>query len=1837
MNENRRIRCNPTYAPRCLVFLFLLLLAIPARAQLNNSTISITPIKTPSLTPCSGADTFVVRIANITTTNISNLTFRDSMPPGISYVTGSVSGTNVSFGSTIASNVVTFAVSSLPASSFVDISFTARASCSVSTVSSTILNTYTGSWSSFFTSPVSTSTYGILFPSLSITPGSTATYSANCLTPFVRSFTICNGGFGAVDSVTFTDVESNSSLIIKGFSSGTQGGLGTNNARTVLKAADFATIGNMDGKLDQNECIVLYDTLMAVGSTSPIAGTYTANWGCNTAVCSNPSSNTFVLNTTINAASPQQPALTRTLVALGPPDTPGQIYNRPVRYMEIVKNNSPVTAVSAKVLLMTYGLKYINTDSVWASKNGGVPYHPSMFHYTGGSNWLSWSSGTPADYAASLTAFPNSSGWSNAELSLGDLVPGDSVVITFEVRTAGPVTRVNVTPFDHCFSESFCGACVRGMYGPAISGAIDARMTWQGCPTGTFSTCSEAFPQLVYNGLSATPLTEFNPKLSYGHFLANFSGFSFTDSTNLNGTRCAYYHNDTVRVLMTAGSMDLPFYTDKSKFCIKIYTNGGVHWDGNLARTVGRLSSWSSNPWYADHVVDSSAIDSTIRVYFSRSNCPVPNFTTNNAYNCYRNGQWRLAIGFVNTCPGPAQKRLYMTRIYTIDTTNGEPGIESGPTTFPASYTWNSNCASSCTDGVSILNYQHARTTLDEPDNNNDGVPDASGSLNMNIVNTNLITWSDTLRTSYKMVVHTTQPGGVPYMYIKSSINHADINTSTSTNNILKKTFPQVTLTRGNTVYTGVGTSTPVSSTNQYTVDLSLQGSGGVPIAGITAYQDGDTLEVIENLVYWTPRYGTDVTTFSFLHVPYTSLAANPAPAQQYKCDSAVCNFQTLDMTIGASSANVYQGVACGDSMVMQYSFTSQTAAAACGSNYFPGETRTIITPTYFKMAVPANGPWSVKKVYLYYQKKIHGTGSCTQLINNQPLPISLYTQVGDTMYFDLKQIGQFYGQQIDTNDTRSVFSLNFAMKYQPTTNDTGCVKDHAFPQTFFYNFTRYTTRRPMDSTTFRNRLGSTTSGSYGGNGGSVFLNWPGTNNNTIVLYAGSTQQVTTPQVIIPFTYGKAQNSSGNDFFALPGTPGIAIDSVKDDVTGNTIQPIGGDIYPVGYLAANSARNYKIYARVVQCNNSSLKIYADRLPCSGYPASWASYSCKSYANSATYNFVTFAGELQMSDSLFSTHKDICTYDTVQFKVVNSQTQTANGVKISFTLPASMSLVPGQALLKYGNGTFTSTTDPVFNAGTYTWTQPAGDTLAPINAAPSNLLYLWVVVNTNCGYVSGSQIYSSITGNVACGPITALFNTNPLPLQINGAPSLSYLTNVSASAAPITGCGATSGYDYRVSMHISGSATGASDSVKITLPQGYAFVSYNPLAPGSTHAPAGSPVATPLANGSTQLSWVIPGAIAGGDSIIFTFKYNETSAATNKCGTSPQSFVSTQITSGVFCASIGATCAVAISNGEDTVDLQSLKPDITNLTTVGQLGDANGSVIPGQQSYLHLEGTWTNDGTADVPVGTSIIMEPFVDLDNSGSITPGDYTLEPLTYNGGLEMNGNHMYNYTDSFSPAACPACGGKNVLVRFSNNPSLPLGSSQCFCDSVIVTPVIINTIPLDLLLGALKGTLHDCNQAMLKWNTYAESGTDLYFEMQASTDGSDYNTIGTVRAKGVSGSDYEHVVDMPSRKTYFRLIMHANGKKAYSKVLTIESDCWTKGTITAYPNPFGNAIYVKGAPKDSEIALMDITGRKLLNRSANGNETDVLDLQGLASGTYMLTVTDTNGEVTRIKLSKD
>lgn len=1612
-----------------------------AKGQLSSS-ISVSAITTPTMYTCSGKGTFVVRVSNITSSAISSVVLRDTMPTGISYVSGSVSGSGVTIGSPSSGRIVHFNIASIPASSFVDVTFEATAACNAPT-SGTIQNSYRAFWGGTLFSARTIVPLQILFPSLSITVTG-GTVNALCLTKFVRKITICNGGFAPVDSVTVSDAESNNSLTVVRMVPGTFRVSGLT-ARTVLKAADFATVGNGDGKLDQNECITVDDTLMVTGWTSPINGIIRADWGCGGTTCTNGTTNNVINVSTTISSSSTAPSLTRSLSIISRMrgDSAAQIYGNEVTYREVVRNNGTVVARNCSIWPAVYGLKYIFTDSLWASKNGGPRYRPTYTVNTGGGFWFRGSPDASSGGIFSPSTYTGKTSPNNVGVNLGDMLPGDSIVVTFLVKTAGPIFKVG-QPFHNNWWETFCGSYHRYLDGPSVAGAVDARLYWEGCPAGAYQNCVQRFPTRIYNGRNFVS-PEYDNTNGTGHFLARFRGMgtnNFIDSSL--GNKCSYFDKDTVKIMMQVDVLDLPFYTSRSKFFIRIKTNGGVKWDGNLSKVYGRLSSWTNAPWYANRVVDRSSIDSTIEVHFSINNCPVPNFTTRNAYNSYSGGVFRLGIQFVNLCPGPAVKRIYITRVYTIDTVGTDPAIETGYSVgnkfdFAPGWQWNSTCPGSCADGIQILNYAHNRITLDKPDNNGDGIPDASGSLNHAVLNKKLITWGDTLQIKTKMVVKTTVVGGVPYLYIRSTVNYSDLSSAVICNNFLKKAPPIIKITTASgVVYNATSSTDGVNTSNTFLLNLSLIGAGGFSIPGYTAYQNGDTVELTENIVYLTVHQGWGVTTWGLQHVPYTSTVANPTVAQRYRCDSVICNFQTLDYQL-AWTRNIYNFGQCTDSAGMQLEFHTYMAGSSCGWNPFTAEIRQAAVPELLKVSIPASSGWTVKNIYMYYQRSIQGTGQCAHQVNQRMLPTSTYYFIGDTLVLNARSLVNYFGYNIDDGNLRAVIYFNVVIK--KTTGITGCDIDHVNSTTPSFTVQlNYKPKRPMLPGTSCFNCNVTTN---------TYLNIPNGPINSAALTSNvAAVNVLKSTTVINYSFN-ATDGWGNKFLAIPPRTGIVVDSVKDAATNVKLATVAGsNIYRIG-ASWSGIKNYNIYVRITSCKDDTLFVYADRVPCSGYPTSYAAYTCKNLMSRAFTRFITTKGELQMVDSIYTSPKDICTKDTVEFKVVNSQTPTARDVKISFKLPPGMSLNAGETQLKRGTGAYVTVSDPILVTGEYIWTLPSTDTLAGVAFNPNNILRLRCGISTVCGYNVGTIITSQIAGKVACGEITSLFNSNPPTLAINGVPTLNYLSNVKGFADPISGLNNPAGYDYRVKMLLSGIApTGSNDSVSIVLTSKYKFVSYNPGAPGSYNAPVGAPVVQTLPNGDKRITWKLQSGISQTDSIKFTFKYNEINKE-NKCGASPAngSFITTTIGAVVTCALTGLPCNVGLVNGSDTVGLQSVKPSL-RVVVSNSFAYSCPTVPSCGHDYVHLNGTIVNNGSAPITTGTPTYLEVFYDIDNNGSITAADTELATYTTTAAIPISGSTAFTYADTMN-VHCPACVGKNLLVRFSEYPNGPSVQMQVLCDS--------------------------------------------------------------------------------------------------------------------------------------------------------------------------------------------
>ena len=168
------------------------------------------------------------------------------------------------------------------------------------------------------------------------------------------------------------------------------------------------------------------------------------------------------------------------------------------------------------------------------------------------------------------------------------------------------------------------------------------------------------------------------------------------------------------------------------------------------------------------------------------------------------------------------------------------------------------------------------------------------------------------------------------------------------------------------------------------------------------------------------------------------------------------------------------------------------------------------------------------------------------------------------------------------------------------------------------------------------------------------------------------------------------------------------------------------------------------------------------------------------------------------------------------------------------------------------------------------------------------------------------------------------------------------------------------------------------------------------------------------------------------------------------------------------------------------------------------------------------------------------------------------------------------------------------------------------------------------------------------LNWQTSQENNSS-YFEVQRSSNGSNFEPISTVTAKGNIGtiSTYQDKDDLffyTGKVVYYRLkIVDTDGKYKFSKVLVIiPNTASTVNTLKAWPLPFTaqlTAGYSSELSGEIKVNLTNMNGSRVASSSATVqkgyNSISINQAQTIPSGTYLLTITS-NGKTESIKVVK-
>lgn len=266
--------------------LFFILIFLSYQCWSQGNMIAISSTVPAQMTICNAAKTFTVSIYNPSPFLLTNDTLKVTMPTGITYQPGTVTG--ATYLSTSAPNTLYFLLASIPTLTTVNISYSAAASCDVQgyisaggIIENDIRVNYSANNTSNFDEHT-TLTYIVRQPNLSISAVTNQSYTGNIGDVFSRCITVINGGLGELDQFTLTDIH-NSGVQISAVSTGTW--VNTGNSETItLSGANFTAIGDGDNLFENGESITICETVNVINCIS-VLSTFEAYWGCNSQNC----------------------------------------------------------------------------------------------------------------------------------------------------------------------------------------------------------------------------------------------------------------------------------------------------------------------------------------------------------------------------------------------------------------------------------------------------------------------------------------------------------------------------------------------------------------------------------------------------------------------------------------------------------------------------------------------------------------------------------------------------------------------------------------------------------------------------------------------------------------------------------------------------------------------------------------------------------------------------------------------------------------------------------------------------------------------------------------------------------------------------------------------------------------------------------------------------------------------------------------------------------------------------------------------------------------------------------------------------------------------------------------------------------------------------------------------------------------------------------------------------------------------------------------------------------------------------------------------------------------
>jgi len=185
---------------------------------------------------------------------------------------------------------------------------------------------------------------------------------------------------------------------------------------------------------------------------------------------------------------------------------------------------------------------------------------------------------------------------------------------------------------------------------------------------------------------------------------------------------------------------------------------------------------------------------------------------------------------------------------------------------------------------------------------------------------------------------------------------------------------------------------------------------------------------------------------------------------------------------------------------------------------------------------------------------------------------------------------------------------------------------------------------------------------------------------------------------------------------------------------------------------------------------------------------------------------------------------------------------------------------------------------------------------------------------------------------------------------------------------------------------------------------------------------------------------------------------------------------------------------------------------------------------------------------------------------------------------------------------------------------------------DTAYTKTVSAQTLPVRLT--SFTATLANETRVELRWTTASEINTS-HFNIERSTDGTNYTTAGMVFANGTATTDADYqfpdnISSLRSQVIYYRLkSMDNDGKSQLSEVRIVRIGKSAENTISilTYPNPARNEIQVtipnEWQNKTALYEVFNTHGQLVMRRATSqASQTQQLNISMLAPGLYYIKV---------------